>query len=183
MRETARLGAADWVEAAKDVLAEQGVDRVSIEPLAKRLGVTKGSFYAHFKDRDDLLSAILENWRRGATFQIIDRIEKGTESPRERFGRLLRVPFATGARSRRGAEIELSIRLWGRNDARARAALSEVDQLRLAYIGRLLVAAGVSETNAAARAVQVYSFLRVGPTLMDAADGHLLAQCEADFLV
>lgn len=181
-RETARLAAIDWIEVAKDVLAEQGVDRVSIEPLAKRLGVTKGSFYAHFKDRDDLLSAILENWRKGATLQIIDRIEKGAESPRERFARLLRVPFASGSRSRRGAEIELSIRLWGRSDGRARAALAEVDQLRLAYIGRLLVSVGVPEAGAAARAIQVYSFMRVGAALVDSADETLIARCEADFL-
>jgi AcrR family transcriptional regulator len=181
-KDTIRLGAADWIEAALDVLSEHGIDRVSVEPLAKRLGVTKGSFYWHFKDRDDLLEAILGHWRRRATLQIIERIERADESPRDRFTRLMRLPFRGSSRSRRGAEIELSIRLWGRSDPRARAALAEVDQLRLSYIRQLLVAAGVSEADAPARAIHAYSYMRVATTLIPPGDDALIDQCEADLV-
>src|SRR5690606_7033358 len=58
----ARLSAADWAQAALDVIAEQGVSAVAVEPLARRLGVTKGSFYWHFPSRDALLQAALERW-------------------------------------------------------------------------------------------------------------------------
>ncbi|NIJ37716.1 AcrR family transcriptional regulator [Sphingopyxis panaciterrae] len=179
-KDSARLGAPDWIEAALDVLSEHGIDRVSVEPIAKRLGVTKGSFYWHFKDRDDFLEAILGHWRRRATLQIIERIERADESPRERFIRLMRLPFRGSSRSRRGAEIELSIRLWGRSDPRARAALTEVDQLRLSYIRQLLVAAGVSEVDAPARAIQAYSYMRVATTLIAPGDEVLIARCESD---
>lgn len=181
-KETVRLGASDWIEAALDVLSDQGIDRVSVEPLAKRLGVTKGSFYWHFKDRDDLLEAILSHWRRRATLQIIDRIERADESPRDRFLRLMHLPFLGSRRSRRGAEIELSVRLWGRHDPRARAALAEVDQLRLSYIRQLLIAAGVSESDALARAIHAYSYMRVATTLIEAGNQALIDQCVTDLL-
>jgi AcrR family transcriptional regulator len=51
----ARLDSANRVQAALDIVAEKGVDGVRVEVLAKQLGVTKGSSYWHFKDRDALL--------------------------------------------------------------------------------------------------------------------------------
>ena len=57
-----RLSAEDWAQAALDLIAEQGVAAVAVEPLARRLGVTKGSFYWHFPSRDALLQAALERW-------------------------------------------------------------------------------------------------------------------------
>lgn len=60
----ARLNSADWEAGALDLLAEQGVAAVAVEPLARRLGVTKGSFYWHFPSRDALLKAALERWEK-----------------------------------------------------------------------------------------------------------------------
>ena len=57
-----RLTADDWAQAALDLISEQGVAAVAVEPLARRLGVTKGSFYWHFPSRDALLQAALERW-------------------------------------------------------------------------------------------------------------------------
>src|SRR3546814_8458026 len=54
-RGTGRLSAEDWAQAALDLIAEQGVSAVAVEPLARRLGVTKGSFYWHFPSREALL--------------------------------------------------------------------------------------------------------------------------------
>jgi AcrR family transcriptional regulator len=54
-----------WIKAALDILAEKGLDGIRVEVLAKRLRVTKGSFYWHFKDRRDLLDAVLETWKEG----------------------------------------------------------------------------------------------------------------------
>jgi len=57
------LSTEDWEEAALDVIAHQGISQVAVEPLAKLLGVTKGSFYWHFSNRLDLLKAALKRWR------------------------------------------------------------------------------------------------------------------------
>ena len=60
--ERGRLSADDWAEAALDLIAEQGVAAVAVEPLARRLGVTKGSFYWHFADLPTYRSALIEAW-------------------------------------------------------------------------------------------------------------------------
>lgn len=83
-----RLSAADWEQAALDAIAEQGIGGAAVEPLARRLGVTKGSFYWHFPTRETLLKAALERWER------IDEEEfLGVEpirDPRERLRALFR---------------------------------------------------------------------------------------------
>lgn len=83
-----RLSAADWEQAALDAIAEQGINGAAVEPLARRLGVTKGSFYWHFPTREALLKAALERWER------IDEEEfLGVEpirDPRERLRALFR---------------------------------------------------------------------------------------------
>ncbi|MBF6357703.1 TetR/AcrR family transcriptional regulator [Nocardia higoensis] len=58
-----RLSARDWIDAALGALERDGVPAVAVEPLAAGLGVTKGSFYSHFRDRDELLRAALGAWR------------------------------------------------------------------------------------------------------------------------
>jgi len=171
-----RLDSEAWVQAALAIVAEQGVEGVRVEVLAKQLGVTKGSFYWHFRDRDALLEAVLETWRRQATLRIITRLDQSTQSAAGRLRQLLQLPF-DGVRAERGAEIELSLRLWSRRDARARATLAEVDQLRLSYIGGLLEDCGFSARDAKARAVVAYAFIRVATTLIDSRDEDTIEAC------
>jgi AcrR family transcriptional regulator len=57
-----RLSVSDWMQAARVALLHSGPDGVRVEPLARALGVTKGSFYWHFRDRADLLEALLAEW-------------------------------------------------------------------------------------------------------------------------
>lgn len=175
-----RLEAKDWIEAALRILAEQGVDGVRVEPLAKNLGVTKGSFYWHFKDRDALLERLLDQWRRHATLDIIERLERSADSV-ARLKHLLRLPFH-GEKSDRGAEVELSIRLWGRRDPAARAALQEVDKLRLKYIQNLLEEIGIKRSEAIPRAIYAYSFIRVAGTLIDHSNESLINSCIASII-
>ena len=146
-----------------DQLAIEGIDGVRVEVLARHLGVTKGSFYAHFKDREELHEAILGYWRSRATLALIDRMNQIGTSARKRLERLIKVVIET--KSRWGDDAELSIRLWARRDNRARETLSEVDQMRTLYIANLLVEAGLGVDQARARALLVYSYMRVAPSL------------------
>ncbi len=66
-RHSARIDGNAWIQAALSILAERGISGVRVETLAKQLGVTKGSFYWHFKDRDALFDALLDSWRRVLT--------------------------------------------------------------------------------------------------------------------
>lgn len=174
---SSRLDIAAWTDAALLLLAEQGIDGVRVELLAKRLNVTKGSFYWHFKDRDALYQAMLEHWRRKATLELIERLDRGEASPEERFRRLMRLPLTSRA-SPVAANVELAVRMWSRRDQRAELALAEVDELRLRYIGGLIEASGCPAGEAGARAVLAYSYMRVAATLMKPEAHTLMKQCE-----
>ena len=85
-----RLSADDWASEALDQIAEQGVASVAVEPLARRLGVTKGSFYWHFPSRDALLQAALERWETAEQELVFGSLEQVSD-PRERLRSLFRV--------------------------------------------------------------------------------------------
>jgi len=163
---------------ALQVLAARGIDGVRVEVLSKELGVTKGSFYWHFKDRAALLDAVLQEWRRRATVAIIQRLEATHEPPLKRLHRLLRLQF-DARRAEFGADIELSMRLWGRHDRRPAEVLREIDELRLRYIAGLLTELGIAREESRARAVLIYSYMRVSRSLVDPAnDEGLIQVCE-----
>ncbi len=172
------LDSAAWTRAALEALGSHGIDGVRIEILAKQLGVTKGSFYWHFENRDALLAAMLADWRRRATLAIIDRIEAQDETALNRLRLLMCVPFQIKADG--GAQVELSIRLWARSDKRARSALHEVDELRLRYIARLFEQIGFAPDKAHARAILAYAFQRVATSLIAPGNADALDQCIAE---
>lgn len=175
-RRRGALDADTWIDAALAELASHGVDGVRVEVLAKRLGVTKGSFYWHFKDRDALLAMTLERWRRRATLELIERNDRGTAA--ERLRHILEAPFR-GRRATQAANVELAIRLWGRGDPRARTTLEEVDELRLQHISQVFADAGAPAEQARARAILAYAYQLAGAPLIQGADGpELMRQVE-----
>ncbi|MGF1652496.1 MAG: TetR/AcrR family transcriptional regulator [Actinomycetales bacterium] len=87
-----KVGEDDWTRAALEVIAAQGVNGVKVEALADRLGITKGSFYWHFRDRQDLISRALELWYRLATVDIIERLDR-IEDPEQRLRALFAESF------------------------------------------------------------------------------------------
>jgi AcrR family transcriptional regulator len=86
------LTAADWIAAASLAIAEGGVDAVAVEPLAQRLGVTKGSFYWHFPNRDALLKAAVERWAEEGTEAVIAVLDR-VPDPRRRLEQLITRAF------------------------------------------------------------------------------------------
>jgi AcrR family transcriptional regulator len=176
-----RLDIADWAKAALEQLASYGIDGVRIELLAKKLGVTKGSFYWHFKDRDALHGHMLDEWRRDATLKLIERVKQRLTTPEERLRHLLQLPFR-GRVADRAADVELAIRLWGRRDERAANALKEVDDQRLLYIRQLFEDLGLSVEESRSRAVIAYSYIRVSGTLIRTDVAEQIDGCE-DFLL
>jgi AcrR family transcriptional regulator len=155
---TEQLDAAAWVDAAFDALAEGGIDAVRVDPLAKRLGVTRGSFYWHFKDRAALHGAMLRQWREGASYTVFNRVERSPEPVKARLARLLALPYSS-PRSARAAAIELAIRLWSRRDKQAAKAVRHIDRVRLDYFAKLLEEHGVGKEQARRRAFLFYAAL------------------------
>jgi AcrR family transcriptional regulator len=174
--ETNRLDHAAWVAAGLDLLAERGVDAVRVEVLARRLSITKGSFYWHFKDRAGLLEAMLARWKQNATGNIINRLERSALPQAGRLRELTDLP-TRGSRAARGASVELAIRLWAKRDAQARRAVAAVDQQRLEYIAGLAAEAGAPD--AAARAYLIYAYILAEALIVPPLAAETKAGCEA----
>lgn len=152
----ARLSADDWIAAAATRFAEGGADAVRVEPLAKSLGVSKGSFYWHFTDRAALLEAIVDAWEQRGTVEIIDAVEQATDDPAERLWALFERTFGTPSTV---DAFETAVRAWAGHDAHAREVAKRVDKRRLAFVAGLLRAAGVSKVEARRRADLLYCTL------------------------
>lgn len=83
------LCAGDWEYAALELMADKGVNAVGVEPLARRLGITKGSFYWHFSSRDELLQRALARWITEDE-EVIARARGLDLSPRDRLADFIR---------------------------------------------------------------------------------------------
>ncbi|MCP3725888.1 TetR/AcrR family transcriptional regulator [Paraburkholderia sp. CNPSo 3272] len=152
-----QFGPNDWIRAARRVLESRSIDSVRVEVLAKEIGVTKGSFYWHFRDRDDLLQRVLIAWRDEATEQIIFRFESRGLSARELIRDLLSLPFR-GSSAAEAAASELAIRAWARRDESARSVVDDVDAKRLSYITQCFRALGFNASEARSRGFALYSY-------------------------
>jgi len=152
-----------WIAAATEVLAEEGIAGLRVEVLAKRLKVTKGSFYWHFQDRRDLLIAVLLHWKEG---RIRDIIKQTTADPGHELEQIYHViDVYSASRSRRGMMIELAVRDWARRDSEAGAIVAEVDDVRLRCARALFLACGVPMEEASSRCMLLYAYV-FGVSLM-----------------
>lgn len=153
-----KLGRQDWIEAGLAVLAENGVEAVRVEPLAKRMKVTKGSFYWHFKDRNDLLNAILAEWVQIDTRSIIERVNQIDADPKTKLLQLFELAIADDglAPGLADGSIENAIRAWAKNDAKVATLITQVDRQRLDYTKNLFLELGFSEAEALVRARLAY---------------------------
>lgn len=148
-----RLSAADWIAAALAAIAEGGIRAVAVEPLATRLGATKGSFYWHFADRDALVTAALQHWERTWTEDVIATIETGPPGT-ARLRRLFFLAMQAGVDG--GARVELALQATPTHPLVA-PVLSRVTHRRLAYLSSLFVELGFAPAEAHSRGLLAYS--------------------------
>jgi AcrR family transcriptional regulator len=150
-----KLGRQDWLEMGIQTLVERGIESVRIDPLAKLLNVTRGSFYWHFKNRDDLLAEILREWEARNTQSVIEQIEGLNSTPSAKLLSLFKLAAEDDDR------LEKAVRVWSVNDARAAEVIDRIDRQRLDYLQSLFLQLGFSEIDAKVRAQIVYS-VRLG---------------------
>ncbi len=153
-----------WIEAATDVLVVEGIDHVRVDVLARQLGVTRGSFYWHFRDREDLLRRVLLAWSTRATQALTKRLAEASKDPLERLRDMISLPHR-GRAAVRAARIELAIRAWARRDDMARQALDAADASRLAYHEQAFRALGFEPAEARSRAFLTYA-CEIGESLL-----------------
>ncbi|MCL2656043.1 MAG: TetR/AcrR family transcriptional regulator [Betaproteobacteria bacterium] len=152
-----------WIHAANDALAEEGLAGLRVEILAKRCGVTKGSFYWHFRDRQELLDEVLAQWKEGRIRDVSKQAK--SEIGQERASIIRAIELYSASRNRRGIQIELAIRDWARRDPKAAAIVAEVDAWRLKRTQNMFTDAGFSEAEAKIRSLLFYAYA-FGSSLM-----------------
>ncbi|MEH2538690.1 MULTISPECIES: TetR/AcrR family transcriptional regulator [unclassified Bradyrhizobium] len=154
-----QLAAKDWLDQGLKTLATRGFTALKAEPLAKAMGVSRGSFYWHFADIGAFHAAILARWHEVAAEQIIANVEAASKDENP-LALLLRRVF--GER----LTLERAVRTWASVDPAARAAVQAIDRRRLGYVEGLLMQSGLSTDVARARA-QILYWAFLGFALLD----------------
>jgi AcrR family transcriptional regulator len=153
-----------WVGAALQALATGGPDAVRVEALAASLGVSKGGFYWHFKDRQTLLEEMLDSWEKTVAEDVIARVESQPADPRAKLQQLFElapsVDFA----------VELAIRDWARRDSEVAERVRQVDNRRIEYLRSLFGQFCVDENDVEARSMLAFS-LFIGSYFIAAEHG------------
>jgi AcrR family transcriptional regulator len=146
---TDRLAKSDWISHGLSTLAREGVHALKVGPMADGLNVSRGSFYWHFRDIGDFRAQLLQSWQEEATDRVIRDLEAEKDRP-DRLKQLMRRAFA----SRRS--LDRAIRSWAAGDREVAAIVASVDARRVAYIAKMLTAAGVEGQKAQRRAAFLY---------------------------
>ena len=145
---------AQWVSAGLEALRKGGVAAVRVERLAGDVGVTKGSFYHHFRDRGALLEALLDYWAREMTDAEFARLETLRGGLAQRLLALAEDVLEKGM-----GRYDPAIRAWARHDRKVAAAVAQVDRRRVKALGGFFEEGGFSAAEARVRARTFYTFL------------------------
>lgn len=142
-----------WLGAAHESLLDSGVDAVRILPLAKKLGLSRTSFYWFFRDREELLDALVARWREKNTGNLVRRTEAYAETIAEA---MLNLFDCWLDRDLFDAQFEFAIRSWALQSPAVLEQVRDADNQRLEAIARLLVRFGRDPQDADVRARTVY---------------------------
>jgi len=142
-----------WLDAAYDALIESGVEAVKIQPLGKRLNLSRTSFYWFFKDRQQLLDALLERWDQSTTGRLLAATTEFAATETEA---MLNVISTFLGETSFDSRLELAVRAWAQQDASVLDRVQEADARRLDGLVAMLKAWGHDADDADVRARTIY---------------------------
>lgn len=146
-----------WIEAGFQMLAEGGIDSVRVDRISKKIGLTRGSFYWHFKSRAEFLDAMLELWQQKGTHDIIQMVEQEKLNPNKKLSVLLNLTTKDPGPRYGGKFTEMAIRIWGSNHPKAAKIIKQVDTDRVAFVNKLLLEMQVEPALASMLAEIIYN--------------------------
>jgi AcrR family transcriptional regulator len=153
----------DWLDLALNALAIEGVDHVTVLNLSERLGVSRSSFYWYFKNRDELLDALLDRWDRLNTRSIVSQAEEPAETVNQAVGNVFRCWVNPAIFSPR---LDFAVREWARRSASVRKALDRSDRVRGEALKAMFVRFGYEDEDAFVRARVLY-YMQIGYYALD----------------
>lgn len=143
----------DWVQAARKLLIKKGISNVKIEPLAKIMGVTTGSFYWHFSGRPDLHEALLKDWYNTNTAPLYEAVKRAGADPRMQYLAFLGVWVLERDFD---PKYDQAVRDWARTSKPVAMLLREVDDARITLLQGIFEAFGYAGIEAEMRARVTY---------------------------
>lgn len=155
-----------WLEAAYEALLESGVESVKILPLAKRLNLSRTSFYWFFKDREELLGALITRWREKNTGNLVARSEAYAESVAEA---MLNVFDCWVDKALFDSPFEFAVRSWALQSEEILEEVRRADQTRLEALSRMFMRFGFEEAAADVRARTTY-LVQIGYISMQSSE-------------
>lgn len=119
----------EWLQAGINQLREFGCQAISGEKLARRLDVTRGSFYHHFKSMDEYVEHLMDEWEQSYTLELLEKAH--STDPRLEMTQLLELAWNTDI------NLEVAVRQWGFSHPLVQSRIEKIDRLRLAHISNL----------------------------------------------
>nr|WP_316640431.1 helix-turn-helix domain-containing protein [uncultured Roseateles sp.] len=154
-----KIPATAWVETARDMLIEQGIDAVKVDRIAQRLGVTRGGFYHHFSDHADLLARLLRLWQDTVTFLPANMVPP--TNPTTALAAIDILVEGLITEHDYSPRFDMAVRAWAHADAQIARAVEDADLARIASLERIFLALGCKATEAQIRA-RVFYFHQIG---------------------
>ncbi|UCG75522.1 MAG: helix-turn-helix transcriptional regulator [Gemmatimonadota bacterium] len=155
MRIAKFLEAHDWLDAGLELLRVRGIGGVRVDPLCRRVGVTKGSFYHYFANRTAFREQLIERWREitmPQPEQVAALARRGSLEDRIR-------AMLDHIREHDLGRYDLAMRTWAKEDTQARQAVEAVDRVRLSATSRMFEADGWAREAALERARILFYYI------------------------
>ncbi len=148
----------NWLALALDVLAEEGRARIEIDYLAKKLGVTKGSFYAHFTDRRDFVASVAFYWANTLTSRVLHNLSKTDKKGEEQLLLLMQT-----IKDHKLEKYDIVMRAWALDEPLVAVQVEKVDKVRFEYIKSIFAEMGFTGDELETRSMifQVYHSLSI----------------------
>ncbi len=158
-----RVTRQDWLDSAREVLISEGEGGVKVLAIGERLQVARSSFYWYFKDRQDLLDALLEDWERTNTAFLVRHCELPADTITGAVCNFFRCFIDPGLFDQR---LDFAVREWARRDATVRREIDRADDTRLAAVAAMFRRHGYTDEEADIRARILY-FQQLGYHALD----------------
>lgn len=162
-----RFSKNEWLEAGLKMLAEQGVDKLTISSLSRVVGIAKTSFYWHFKDRQDLMDHMLEYWASEFTFAVSENPQLPQLEPEQRLRAITDTLI-----EQKLLKYELAICAWASHDKSVKAMFDSIYRRRMEVIRGAFADAGFDEEEQEVRAQTFLCYQTTGGVLRGAPHSH-----------
>lgn len=153
MKQKKKLTQTRWLELALDILIKEGNTKLRIDHLVRCMGVTKGSFYWHFKNRDEFVLRLIEYWANVSTLVVVEHMKQVQGSAEERLLELMRFIVINDL-----TRHDIAVRAWALMEPKVAHIVKKIDGQRLDFIRKLFAEMGFDENEQEMRARTLVTF-------------------------